>query len=366
MNKKKIVIASVLKPVNDSRNYEKTAISINKSGNYQVYLVGQKVQELPIGSSILFNPLFAFRRTSIKRFFAGWTFLLYMFRINPQIVVVTTAELLLPAVIFKMIRGGKLIYDVQENYLRNLLYTSSFPPVLKHIMAVVVRIVEYFTRPFVNQYILAERNYEKEFFFSKNKSIIIENKLPESLVLPLKREEGEKIQFLYTGTIAENYGVFEAVDFIKKLYVLDNKIRFVIVGFAAEKVVFEKLKEKIEGFGFISLKGGDKFVPHREILGLIASSDFGLIPYRANKSTENCIPTKMYEYLAYRLPYIISKNSIWQEITEHYQAGIVIDFFNFRTEEILKQMKEKNFYETIPGKEIYWEEEKLVQLLNKY
>ena len=84
MNKKIIVIASVLKPVNDSRNYEKTAISISKSGKYQVHLVGQKVLNTPVGSSILFKPLFSFNRLSLKRFFTGWLFLRYLLKIKKK------------------------------------------------------------------------------------------------------------------------------------------------------------------------------------------------------------------------------------------------------------------------------------------
>ena len=362
MNKKKLVIASVLKPVNDSRNYEKTAISINKSGNYQVHLVGQKVQELPMGGPILFNPLFSFQRASIKRFWVGWTFLRYLFRLHPSVVIITTAELLIPAVFFKMIKGGKLFYDVQENYFRNLWYTNSFPPVLKHIMAVNVRMAEYLTRPFVDQYILAEKNYEKEFSFSKGKIIVVENKLPELSVVRKRKEEEGSIRLLYTGTISQSYGVFEAIELAKKLHILDQRIRLTIAGFAAEKVVLEKLKERISGFDFIVLKGGDKFVPHREILNLIVSSQIGLIPYRPNKSTENCIPTKLYEYLAHRLPYMISKNPIWHEITEQYKAGIEIDFLNPEPEKILEQIRTKKFYEVSPGRELFWEEEKLLQL----
>lgn len=362
MNKKKLVIASVLKPVNDSRNYEKTAISINKSGIYQIYLVGQKVEELPMGSPVLFNPLFSFRRMSLKRFLAGWTFLNYLFRIRPQTVVITTAELLVPAVFYKIVKGGKLYYDVQENYFRNLFYTNSFPPVLKHLMAILVRVVEYITRPFVDKYFLAEKNYEKEFSFTRNKSIVLENKMPESSVLAFKTKKGETIQLLYTGTIAEHYGVFEAVELAKQLNVLDKRIHLTIAGYASEKTIVEKLKEKIGSADFITLKGGDKFVSHREILNLIVSSDFGLISYRPDKSTQNCIPTKLYEYLAHRLPYIISRNPIWHEITETYQAGIEINFSAPEPEKILEQMRTAKFYTVLPGKEIFWEEEKLREI----
>jgi glycogen(starch) synthase len=355
MNRKIVVIASVLKPVNDSRNYEKTAISISKSGNYQVHLVGQKVPEVPVGSSILFNPIFSFHRLSIKRLLAGWIFLRYLFRVKPDFVIVTTFELLKPAIIYKIIKGKKLIYDVQENYFRNLIYTNSFPFGIRHVFAIGVRTWEYVTRPFVDHYILAEKNYRKEFSFAKNKNTVLENKLrKESIRTKVKRQD-DTVQMLYSGTIAESYGIFEAIELTKVLYKLDNKIRLVIAGFAAKKETYERLKIETENLDFITIKGGDSFVPHQEILKLVAESDIGLVSYRSDKSTENCIPTKIYEYLTYQLPYLVSSNPIWMEITNKYKAGIEIDFFNPKAEKIVRQIREEKFYTTIPGEEIYWE-----------
>ena len=354
MNKKIIVIASVLKPVNDSRNYEKTAISISKSGNYQVHLVGQKVLNTPMGSSIIFNPLFSFSRLNIKRFFTSWVFLNYLFRLKPDLVIVTTFELLIPALLYKLIKGKKLIYDVQENYFRNLIYTNSFPFGIKHLLAIGVRTLEYLSSPFIDHYWLAEKNYEKEFSFTKNKHTILENKLLKSSVKPRHKRQDSTLQLLYTGTIAENYGIFEAVELAKKLHKLDSSIRLKIIGFAARKTVLKRLEKEIEGLDYISLNGGSTFVSHQEILSAIAETDFGLISYRPDKSTENCIPTKLYEQLAHKIPYLISPNPLWLELTNKYKAGIEVDFSNFDAEKVLKRIKEDIFYTSEPGEEIYW------------
>jgi glycosyltransferase involved in cell wall biosynthesis len=365
MDKKIVVIASVLKPVNDSRNYEKTAISITRSGNYQVHLVGQKVQKLPLDDSVHFVPLFSFHRLSIQRFFTNWIFLFYLFRTKPDLVIVTTFELLAPAILYKIIRRKKLIYDVQENYFRNLIYTNSFPPVIKQILAIGVRGWEYFTRPFVNHYFLAEKNYGKEFSFAKNKSTVLENKTRKESVKPRESRQEDIVQLLYSGTISENYGVFEAVDLVKELYKLDAKIRLKIVGFAPQKKVLEKLKLQLAGLDFITLVGGNSFVSHEEILNFIAESDFGLISYRSDKSTENCIPTKFYEYLAHRLPYLISSNPLWLGITAQYRAGIETNFLKPDIEIILNKMKENKFYTNEPGEEIFWNEDLLILTIEK-
>ncbi len=119
--------------------------------------------------------------------------------------------------------------------------------------------------------------------------------------------------------------------------------------------MYDKLKETIKNLDYISIKGGDSFVSHQEILNLVSASDIGLVSYRPDKSTENCIPTKIYEYLAHQLPYLISSNPLWLELTNKYKAGIETDFLKPDAESILKQIKENKFYTTSPGAEIYWE-----------
>jgi len=361
MEKKKLVIASVLKPVSDSRNYEKTAISISKSGEYRIFIVGQSVNQLPATKVIEFAPLFSFSRLSLKRLFAGWTFLNYLLKLKPDVIIVTTFELLLPSVFYKLFFRKKLYYDVQENYFRNLIYTNSFPKPLNYLLAVKVRALEYLTRPFVNFYVLAERNYEKEFSFTKGKSVVIENKLLKSDVVPrVKRNDG-KIQLLYTGTIAENYGIVEAVKLAKLLYEKDNRFTLHIIGFAPKTEVYRNLTKAIEGHSYITLTGGDTLVPHSEILKAISMADIGLVMYLPNKSTENCIPTKLYEYAAHRLPYLHTPNLIWKNFTVYYQAG-----FEWRgndIESILKLADTSLFYTVPMGEELFLSEEEWGRVL---
>ncbi len=363
MNKKLAVIASVLKPVNDSRNYEKTAISISKLGKYKVHIVGQKVIDLPDDSTIVFNPLFSFQRLSFKRFFVGWVFLRYLLRLKPDLVIITTFELLLPAVMYRIIKNKKIIYDVQENYFRNLIYTTSFPPILKHLMALLVRGLEYTTRPFIHHYILAEKNYEKEFSFTKNKSTIIENKLRKNSLLPKVNRGDGLIQFIYTGTISENYGIFEVISLVKLLNYKNDKIHLKIIGYSSRKDILEKIKKEISDCSFISMEGGADFVSHQNILKHIASSDFGLISYRSDRSTENCIPTKLYEYIALQLPYLINLNPIWKDLTQQYKAGIEVDFLKPDVENILIRIKENDFYSKKANEDIYWQDEVFLNLI---
>jgi glycogen(starch) synthase len=119
----------------------------------------------------------------------------------------------------------------------------------------------------------------------------------------------------------------------------------------------QRLEKEIEGSTFITLLGGRQPVPHTQIMEAIAQADLGLIAYRPNRSTENCIPTKLYEYLASGLPYLLPPNPIWNAYTKRYEAGLEIDYQQPDAEKILTALRKKTFYTIPPGEEVYWESE---------
>jgi tRNA 2-selenouridine synthase SelU len=57
-----------------------------------------------------------------------------------------------------------------------------------------------------------------------------------------------------------------------------------IVGFAPDQKVYKRLLEKTQTCDYIKIEGGDKLVPHNQILKEIANADFCLLPYQKNKA----------------------------------------------------------------------------------
>ncbi len=60
MEQPKLVIASVLKPVTDTRMYEKIGRSIGQTKKYEVNIIGFYRKNLPVELNIKFNPIFNF------------------------------------------------------------------------------------------------------------------------------------------------------------------------------------------------------------------------------------------------------------------------------------------------------------------
>ena len=108
----------------------------------------------------------------------------------------------------------------------------------------------------------------------------------------------------------------------------------------------------------ISLHISSNPIPHIEIEKAILSSDFGLLPYQPNLSIDGKWPTKIFEYMANKLPIIIQNNSTWDEYILKNNAGISIDFINPQNIDLPSLLK-KEFYVLPLSDNVYWSSEEI-------
>ncbi|MFD2512587.1 glycosyltransferase [Pontibacter locisalis] len=372
MSEKRILIASLLKPINDTRMYEKLGLSLSKLKDTHVYVCGFKAP-LPAASpgNLSFQPFFSFKRLSMGRVKAQLRFYRLLEEIKPDVLIACTHELLLPCYAYRRKHKVKLIYDVQENYALNLLKQNNYPPLLKQALALGVRSIEKWISPKIHHFLLAERSYADELLFLENRYTVLENKYKPSVsytspATPVMIKE-KPLRLLYSGTIGEEYGIFEAIALAEKLFQVNNTTTFTIIGYCANKGTLHEIKQRIKEKGYIRLVGGDKLVPHEQIIEEINGSNVGLLPYQPNDSTFRCIPTKLYEYMAHALPILVQQNPLWHSIVKHHQAGISVDFNNIDEQDLTTTLRQTLFYTSSTPENIFWrtEEDKLLQVFHQ-
>ncbi len=456
-----IVLTSILKPVNDTRMFEKFGLSLGQTNKYDVNIIGFASKNIKKIDNVYFYPLFNFKRTSPLRLLAPWKILFLLFKVKPSVIILNTPETLYVILLYKLLTGCKIVYDVQENYFRNIYYNKNYIPFVRILLSYSIRLKEWSGRWLIDKIIFAENGYKLEMPRSAKNAIVIKNTYKEldlgkldgqstdnkrfeeqgidakkfegkihdnreldadelepggieyidastqklydqrsddpesntkglydedlntkksngkdlyveelaSKDIHLEKEERRNIQqvitFLFSGTISDNYGVFTAIEFIDKLQSLNPLVELLIVGYCANGKVLKKLVSRINGKSHIKLIGGDHLVPHQEIINYIRLSDFGLICYEINPSTENCFPTKIYEYMANRLPILIQNYEPWSSFCLRYNAGIEVDYKGFNVEKLLESIIDGNFYVKGVPDEVFWknDEEKLLKLV---
>ncbi|MCU0443668.1 MAG: glycosyltransferase [Microscillaceae bacterium] len=375
--KANIVIASVLKPVNDPRMYEKIGLSLAKHfAQTHIHIVAFAARDMPMPAldNLSFYPIYNFKRLDLNRCFANILLFRTLRKIKPNVLIISTFELIPAALLYKWFFGKKLVYDVQENYFNNLIYTQVFPPVIRHLLAYMLRSWEWLASLWIDQYWLAEKCYAQELpFIGQNKEkpnnqikyCILENKFSQNTDNQVfTRKSKTKIKnFILSGTISADYGVFEAIDLIKKLYEIDTQINLTIIGYCAKQSDLVKIRQLIDNQPFITLIGGEKPVSHAHILAELAKADMAILPYRPNKCFAQRIPTKFFEYLHFRLPMLVSANPTWEDFFKNY-AFCAANFLNFQhlpdINELYAQIQNADFYENrqTPA-DIYWQSEEV-------
>lgn len=363
MKKSKIVIASILKPADDVRAFEKMAMTLTGAG-HEVYLVGMPSTTRTTPPNIHFIELAPFDRLDWRRLAAPFLVMKKIRKVKPEVLIVNTHELLIVGLLNRIFFGVKIVYDIQENYYRNVRWTNAFPPILRGPIAMWVRLKERLLVPFFHRVIVAEKCFETELSFLPSWTVVIENKS----VLPpgfLRQPAEGKLLLAFTGTLGESTGVFEAIDLADKIYQKRADVELHIMGFCARPAVLADIMNRCSGKTYIKLSAGKMQLGHSRIIDLLSKAHFGIVSYPASPHTAARIPTKLFEYLSARLPILLQNNPAWVRLAGPISAAIVTDFRNPDVDHLLREMANRTFY-VGPVDDFLWksEERKLVDLMH--
>lgn len=359
----KVVCVGVLKPANDVRLFRKIGATFAESG-FEVHSIGFRTNDAWISQQKLFlYPVFTFRRNSFKRLLAGMRLLQYLWKIKPQIVLCGAIEVLPFCVIYKLFcklfqKKVQLIYDVQENYFLNILYTNTYRnKLLKVLLAYAVSLVQRLCSWAVDKFFLAEQCYLVEIGFPKKKCLVLENKaLPPQNSLSASSYD---YTFLFAGTVAVEYGVWEAIDFVEKIRGVYPKVTLKIVGKCSNKLLAEKLLDLQIHKPFLHIKISENPIDYELMEKYFMESTFWLMPYKLNRAYQNRIPTKFYEAMAWNKWIIVQKNPVWQDFFRKYAYPMVVEV-DFTQLDTWKGLTFPSFEKTISynNPNIFWEIEK--------
>jgi glycogen(starch) synthase len=381
-----VLLASVLKPVDDTRMRGKFAETLLQRPEIQVHIAGRGScndavpEEAGNVSRIFSHPIFSGARLSVHRLAAQWRYGQLLHRLKPALVIVHAPELLPLTLLWQRLgRGRKFLYDIRENYALNVSTQRVYQGLTRRALASGLRWVETQAAQRAAGLILAEASYADELPFlmqqPAHRVVVLENKYQpahhEALLSspPKLPPAGQLLRLLYSGTISVLNGVWEAVALAEQLnHAWPGGAQLSIIGFCQQPELLHQLEQKVAQHpAWLTLVGGQELVPHARIVAEISRSHVGLLPYRPHPSTEHCRPTKLFEYLAHGLPVISSPNPLWSALLQKYGAGLTLDFEQPTDDPALvAQLKCRLFYPQGIPTEALWASEgkKLWHLLD--
>ena len=186
-----ILLASVLKPVDDTRMMGKFARTLAALGA-RVAVAGQATAAARPGAGITLHPIFSGARLSLARLLAQARYWRLLGQLRPLLVVVHAPELLPLTLLWQALGGGReFIYDIRENYALNVGTQQVYHGLAKRALAAGLRWVEGIAARRAAAVLLAEASYADELTFLQSlppgRVLLLENKYQPALgeALPL-------------------------------------------------------------------------------------------------------------------------------------------------------------------------------------
>ncbi|MCS7074700.1 MAG: glycosyltransferase, partial [Bacteroidia bacterium] len=324
---KKICHLTVLNPVLHTRIFSKEARSQQRAG-FCVSIIGRGTENQPFQQdNIRCVPIPIVHRTSIQRWFSSLVILKLALQEKANIYQIHTPELLPVSRLLKAWTKAKIIYDVHEDYALNVSYGEHYPKFLRRILAKAIQSLEQWASTWLDGVIYAEpcfvnRLQVKNWFLAPNLF-----QPPPSWKQP-STQPNPCLTLAFTGTLAPDWGLWKVIA-IWEILNHQQPVQLNIAGYCQNECWYEKLVTTIKSSPFcerVTIIGGLTYVPHEEILNVIAKSDAVLAPYQVTPAIRERIPTKFYEAMALQKPVFFSENPVWESLNEKWNFGNMISY----------------------------------------
>jgi glycosyltransferase involved in cell wall biosynthesis len=318
---------SLLNPAVHSRIFFKMATAQVQEG-YRVTIIAQDAARSPyMLAGVQIIPLPLFRRKSWRRIWTVYQIARIARRLQADVYQVHTIELLPMARKLKeRLPRAKVVYDMHEDYVANILYADYYGAAMRKVLAAKVKAIQDAFPKWGDGLILAEDCFEGLIAFDPDRTATVRNKFEVAVDNDISHNVGPQgLPFmLLTGTIAENWGLWEAIE----LWQLLNGIQplgLVIAGHGQDRNLLRELELRVKASGLeerFLLVGGDTYLPFVDVEMYIRACTFGVALYRLRKNIKDRIPTKFYEFMAHRKPLLFTSNPKWDALNAQFDFGM--------------------------------------------
>lgn len=225
-------------------------------------------------------------------------------------------ELLLVGALLKLVKGRKIVYDVHEDYGRQVFVKEYIPRSLRKVVSCVIDLVEKFLSGFYDGIVVATDGILRKFDFRESSVCVMNYPVVSDYPRSECRVRGGAggFRLIYIGGISSARGAAEMISAIG--LVAERDAMLTLYG----KFHYNKCENTPNEN--VLFKG---WVEPAEIPRILRDHDVGIVCLHPTPNYFNAMPVKMFEYMASGLPVIASNFPLWKEIVEGNECGICVD-----------------------------------------
>lgn len=316
----KVCHITTVHPPFDVRIFHKECKTLAKAG-YEVYLIAQHDKEEMV-DGVYIIPLPKVKNRFQRILLLPIRALNIALRLKAHVYHFHDPELLPVGVLLKLLTGKKVVYDVHEDYSKQILSKYYISRILRRSISYLIKMLEHISSLFFDGIVTATDDILRNFSYHK-KAISIKNfPIIENFSDTKKVNGGRKDVFnlIYIGGLTEERGIIEVV---RALEFVNSKkqLKLILCG----EFTPPDLEVRVR-----SLKGFEKvkylrWVDHKKIPEFLNKADAGIVCLHPIPNYLTSLPIKLFEYMLAGLPVIASNFPLWKEIIEGNNCGICVD-----------------------------------------
>ena len=367
--KRKVCHISTAHPENDGRILFKQCSSLSKAG-YDISLIVTSDKEKII-NGVKIIPLSENKNNRIYRMFYK-TKEAYnkAIDVDADIYHFHDPELIPLGKKLKKI-GKKVIYDVHEDMPKQILSKKYLGNMgTRKLISKAFDKYEKNSSKVFDSIVTTQDEFKEKFVNYHNNIVVVKNFAMKDIVdrpepIFIKDSDGKFI-LIYIGSITQIRGIKEMINSTEKF---NGEVELWLIGSWESNELFNECRE-LYGYKYTKYFGK---LPVSEIYKYAKSADLGMSILHPTPNYKEAIPTKVFEYMACKLPVILSDFPFWRELFG--DIGTYVNPLNveevvnaieyYRTNKEIRNSKgieNRNVFE----EKFCWstEEEKLINLYN--
>jgi glycosyltransferase involved in cell wall biosynthesis len=301
----------------DNRIFHKQCKSIAGAG-FSLQYIAQSAPNFNPGSITHVEiPKFKGR---LSRFLLGSFFILFrLTRMDTKLIHIHDPELFFMGAVAKCF-GQKVVIDIHEDLPTQIMAKAYLPQWSKPILRTIAKLLYRFADFYADAVVVATPHLGTLF---KNKRIVVVQNFPRideltqsTNTIPYRER---KFDFVYIGAITKERGVFEMLKVAETLS-QQRPIRFLIAGPCTEEI-----RNQVVSYDFVEYH---QWMDRSEVSQSLSNAKIGFVLLHPIENYLVSQPTKMYEYMTFKVPYIASDFKFWMQDTRLENTGVFVDPFD--------------------------------------
>lgn len=247
-----------------------------------------------------------------------------------RLLIVRDMPLVLAATAVGRRYGVPVIFDMAENYPAALSVWRRYEGVASYVKnafirnVTLARLVERMAaRASDHVFVVVHESAERveQLGVSLDRITVVENTPDlEAYKNVLPAVQVEALTVVYTGEIHLYRGIPTTLEAANILYQRGEQCLWWFVGSGKLMDHLRSRSAHLEQAGVVVWHG---WKPHSEMLAILSSGHVGIVPHIVSEHTHNTMPNKVYDYMAFRKPVLVSDCRPMRRLVEEVGCGLV-------------------------------------------